>query len=203
METGAISTASPARHSAFRRISFFGWERPAKCGLFSSPIVSGDRCSNFLGREYPKVSRRIQENSRFLETCLGDRRIIPLRARGRQYASVSAAQRRRKIRRRCDADAKVCSYKADLERVSLSNAVGGLDEWLRRRMRAIAWKQWKTGPARFAELRRCGVGRDLAAKTAGSPHGPSRLVSPALHIAMQISFFRSLGLRSLVSPATA
>jgi RNA-directed DNA polymerase len=79
-----------------------------------------------------------------------------------------------------------------------------LDEWLRRRMRAIAWKQWKTGPARFAELRRCGVGRDLAAKTAGSPHGPWRLaVSPALHIAMQISFFRSLGLRSLVSPATA
>jgi RNA-directed DNA polymerase len=79
-----------------------------------------------------------------------------------------------------------------------------LDEWLRRRMRAIAWKQWKTGPARFAELRRCGVGRDLAAKTAGSPHGPWRLaVSPALHIAMPISFFRSLGLRSLVSPATA
>jgi RNA-directed DNA polymerase len=80
----------------------------------------------------------------------------------------------------------------------------GLDEWLRRRMRAIAWKQWKTGPARFAELRRCGVGRDLAAKTAGSPHGPWRLaVSPALHIAMPISFFRSLGLRSLVRPATA
>jgi RNA-directed DNA polymerase len=79
-----------------------------------------------------------------------------------------------------------------------------LDEWLRRRLRAIAWKQWKTGPARFAELRRCGVGRDLAAKTAGSPHGPWRLaVSPALHIAMPTSFFRSLGLRSLANPATA
>jgi RNA-directed DNA polymerase len=79
-----------------------------------------------------------------------------------------------------------------------------LDAWLRRRLRAIAWKQWKTGPARFAELRRCGVGRDLAAKTAGSPHGPWRLaVSPALHIAMPTSFFRSLGLRSLASPATA
>ena len=79
-----------------------------------------------------------------------------------------------------------------------------LDEWLRRRLRAIAWKQWKTGPARFAELRRCGVGRDLAAKTAGSPHGPWRLaVSPALHIAMPTSFSRSPGLRSLASPATA
>src|SRR4030088_1918106 len=57
-----------------------------------------------------------------------------------------------------------------------------LDEWLRRRLRAIAWKQWKTGRARFAELRRCGVGRILAAKTAGSPHGPWRLAnSPRAH----------------------
>jgi RNA-directed DNA polymerase len=79
-----------------------------------------------------------------------------------------------------------------------------LDQWLRRRMRAIAWQQWKTGRARFAELRRCGVGRDLAAQTAGSPHGPWRLAgSPALHIAMPISFFRTLGLRSLAGPGTA
>lgn len=47
-----------------------------------------------------------------------------------------------------------------------------LDEWIRRRLRAIAWKQWKRGPVRFAELRRRGVGRVLAAKTASSPRGP-------------------------------
>jgi RNA-directed DNA polymerase len=79
-----------------------------------------------------------------------------------------------------------------------------LDEWLRRRLRAIAWKQWRRGPTRFAELRRCGVGRDLAAQTAGSPHGPWRLAnSPALAIAMPIAFFRSLGLASVadLSPA--
>ena len=79
-----------------------------------------------------------------------------------------------------------------------------LDEWLRRRLRAIAWKHWKRGRNRFAELRRCGVGPELAAKTAGCPHGPWRLAhSPALHIAMPKSFFRSLGLRSVASPATA
>ena len=71
-----------------------------------------------------------------------------------------------------------------------------LDEWTRRRLRAIAWKQWKRGPARFAELRRRGVGRDLAAQTAGSPHGPWRLAnSPALTIALPIAYFSSLGLR--------
>jgi RNA-directed DNA polymerase len=76
-----------------------------------------------------------------------------------------------------------------------------LDEWLRRRLRAIAWKQWKRGPARFAELRRRGVGPDLAAQTAGSPHGPWRLAnSPALTIAMPRNFFWALGLASVEIP---
>ena len=33
-----------------------------------------------FGQKFPKVSSRIQENSRFLETRLGDRRMNPLRA---------------------------------------------------------------------------------------------------------------------------
>lgn len=79
-----------------------------------------------------------------------------------------------------------------------------LDEWLRRRLRAIAWKQWKRGDTRFAELRRCGVGRELAAQTAGSPHGPWRLAnSPALTIAMPIAFFKSLGLASVAAQRPA
>jgi RNA-directed DNA polymerase len=79
-----------------------------------------------------------------------------------------------------------------------------LDEWLRRRLRAIAWKQWKYGPARFVELRRRGVGRNLAAQTAGNPHGPWRLAnSPALTIALPNSFFSSLGLASVAAPRRA
>jgi RNA-directed DNA polymerase len=73
-----------------------------------------------------------------------------------------------------------------------------LDQWVRRRLRAIAWKQWKRGRTRFAKLRRLGVGRDLAAKTAGSPHGPWRLSqSPALTIALPNAFFASLPLATL------
>ncbi|UWU89429.1 group II intron reverse transcriptase/maturase [Bradyrhizobium sp. CB1015] len=79
-----------------------------------------------------------------------------------------------------------------------------LDEWLRRRLRAIAWKQWKRGDTRFAELRRRGVGRELAAQTAGSPHGPWRLAnSPALTIAMPIAFFGTLGLASVAAQRPA
>jgi RNA-directed DNA polymerase len=73
-----------------------------------------------------------------------------------------------------------------------------LDQWLRRRLRAIAWKQWRRGRTRFAELRRRGVGRDLAAQSAGSPHGPWRLSnSPALTIALPNALFASLGVATL------
>ena len=53
----------------------------------------------------------------------------------------------------------------------------GLEEWLRRRLRSAIWKQWKRGTVRFAELRKRGVGKDLAAQTAGSAHGPWRLAN--------------------------
>ena len=74
----------------------------------------------------------------------------------------------------------------------------GLEEWTRRRLRSVIWKQWKRGPVRFAELRRLGVGKDLAAKTAGSAHGPWRLAdSPGLHIALPNAYFDSLGIPRL------
>jgi hypothetical protein len=44
-----------------------------------------------------------------------------------------------------------------------------LDQWIRHRLRSMIWKQ------RYAKLRHLGVGRDLAAQTASSPHGPWRL----------------------------
>ena len=74
-----------------------------------------------------------------------------------------------------------------------------LEQWVRRRLRSAIWKQWKRGTVRFAELRRRGVGRDLAAQTAGSAHGPWRLAnSPALNIALPKAYFDSLGIPRLV-----
>ena len=74
----------------------------------------------------------------------------------------------------------------------------GLEQWVRRRLRSVIWKQWKRGTVRFAELRKRGVRGDLAAKTAGSAHGPWRLAdSPGLHIALPNAYFDSLGLPRL------
>jgi RNA-directed DNA polymerase len=73
-----------------------------------------------------------------------------------------------------------------------------LDKWIRHRLRSMIWKQWKRGKQRYAMLRHLGVGRDLAAQTAGSPHRPWRLAhSPALQYAFPIAYFDSLGLPRL------
>ena len=74
-----------------------------------------------------------------------------------------------------------------------------LEEWMRRRLRSVIWKQWKRGTVRFVKLRQRKIGHDLAAQTAGSPHGPWRLAnSPALQSALPIAYFDSLGLPRLV-----
>ena len=74
----------------------------------------------------------------------------------------------------------------------------GLEKWFRRRLRSAIWKQWKRGSVRFAELRQRGVSKDLAARTAGSAHGPWRLAdSPGLHIALPNAYFDSLGIPRL------
>jgi len=73
-----------------------------------------------------------------------------------------------------------------------------LDSWIRRRLRCFQWKQWKRGKTRFAELRKRGVGKDLAAQTAGSSRGLWHISrSPALSIALPGAYFDSLGLPRL------
>jgi RNA-directed DNA polymerase len=73
-----------------------------------------------------------------------------------------------------------------------------LEKWTRRRLRSAIWQQWKRGTARFVELRKRDVNAQLAAKTAGSAHGPWRLAnSPALAFALPNAYFDSLGIPRL------
>ncbi len=72
-----------------------------------------------------------------------------------------------------------------------------LDRWIRRRIRAMIWKQW--GRRGYRELRKLGVSVRLAWNTSKSAHGPWRLSkSPALSIALPTSYFDKLGLIRLM-----
>src|SRR5579863_1227451 len=75
----------------------------------------------------------------------------------------------------------------------------GLTRWVRLRLRAALWRQWKTPRRRRAALLELGVSEDLAANTAGSRCGPWHVSqSPALGIALSNAALASLGLPSLL-----
>jgi RNA-directed DNA polymerase len=74
-----------------------------------------------------------------------------------------------------------------------------LTRWVRLRLRAALWRQWKTQRRRRAALIRLGVSERLASNTAGSGRGPWYLArSKALFVGLSNAYFRSLGLPSLV-----
>src|SRR5712692_1535750 len=73
-----------------------------------------------------------------------------------------------------------------------------LTGWVRSRLRAALWRQWKTQRRRRAMLIQLGVRGRLADNTAASSHGPWHLAhSKALHVGLSNAYFRSRGLPSL------
>ena len=80
-----------------------------------------------------------------------------------------------------------------------ASVLAELEEWLRRRLRCLQWKQWKRGRRRYQELTSRGVSSDEARQTAGSARSLWRLSrTKALHIALPNDYFTSVGLPKLV-----
>src|SRR5580658_659699 len=74
----------------------------------------------------------------------------------------------------------------------------GLTRWVRLRLRAALWRQWKTQRRRRAALLELGVLPRLANNTAGSGLGPWYLArAKALSVGLSNAYFKSLGLPSL------
>ncbi len=74
-----------------------------------------------------------------------------------------------------------------------------VDEWLRRRLRQLRWKQWKTPKKRQEELKRLGVSDFWSIRAGGTSKGEWRLsASPALHRAMNNDYWRGSGLKSFL-----
>jgi len=79
------------------------------------------------------------------------------------------------------------------------SVLADLDSWIRRRLRCVVLVHWPRGRRRFAELTKRGVGKDLAAQTAASAHGPWRLSrSPALSYALPNRFWDWLGVERVL-----
>lgn len=74
-----------------------------------------------------------------------------------------------------------------------------VDEWVRRKLRCILWRQWKRGRTRFTQLRRLGLDLERARASAGNGRGPWWNAGAShMNAAVPIAWFRSLGLVCLL-----
>lgn len=74
-----------------------------------------------------------------------------------------------------------------------------LDEWLRRRMRQLAWKQWKTPRNRYKNLKARGVSEYWAIRAGGGSLGPWRMSkTPPMHQALSKAYWQRVGLVSFL-----
>lgn len=73
-----------------------------------------------------------------------------------------------------------------------------LDEWIRRKLRCIIWRQWKTPRTRFNKLRKFGVYPNRAAKAAWNGRGPWWNAGAShMHLVLTKKTFGQLGLTNL------
>ena len=76
-----------------------------------------------------------------------------------------------------------------------------LDEWLRRRLRQVRWKEWKRYQTRRRNLRALGIPERTAREWAGSRKGYWRIAgSVVLHRALPNAYWNQLGLAGFSDP---
>ena len=76
-----------------------------------------------------------------------------------------------------------------------------LDEWLRRRLRQVRWKEWKRPRTRRRNLRALGINQTAARRWACSRKGYWRIAgSKVLAVALPNGYWADLGLQGFSSP---
>jgi RNA-directed DNA polymerase len=143
-----------------------------------------------MNRKFPgfTVSRsgaKLKVADKAIEKLKDRVRELTRRTRGASIGSVVAELRE-----------TLLGWKAYFGIAEVLSPLRDIDKWMRRKLRCYIWKQW--GPSGYRELRKRGVSIREAWNTSKSAHGPWRLSkTPALTIALPLSYFKQLGLPSL------
>ena len=123
-----------------------------------------------------------------LKRLKGDIRRLCAKARGWKMADT-ARELTKKLR----------GFAAYFRLVEVKGVLEKVDRWVRKRLRAIKWRQWKRPRTRARELMRRGVDESRAWQSAYNGHGPWwNAGAPHMNRALPLRYFDSLGLASLL-----
>lgn len=143
----------------------------------------------FLGysmtdHRYPKLKPAPQSIERLKS------KLRPLLSSGRGNRFLTTLQRMKPIIRGWAAYYRLSEVRRCFE---------NFDQWLRRHLRSVLWRQWKTPKTRAKELIQRGIDRDLARRTATCGRGPwFSVTTPAVNRALSNEKMRLMGYTSLL-----
>lgn len=93
---------------------------------------------------------------------------------------------------------KLLGWIAYYRLASVTGVFTQLDSWIRRKLRVVIWRHWKTPRTRFKELMKRGVSRSKAARAAWGRDGPwQSAAGSAMNVAVPNKDLRAIGLLSL------
>jgi len=117
-----------------------------------------------------------------------------LRTLTRRNWSVSMEHRIGKVSR------FITGWMAYFRLADTGNLVRETDRWLRRRLRQVRWKEWKTTAARRHNLRIRGIPERNVRKWGGSSKGYWRIAgSQVLGVALPNAYWEHLGLKTMTA----
>jgi RNA-directed DNA polymerase len=143
----------------------------------------------FLGYSMTWHKRpRLKIAAPVLKRLKGDIRRLCAKARGWKMANT-VKELTKKLR----------GFGAYFRLAEVKGALEEVDQWVRRKLRAIKWRQWKRPRTRARELMRKGLAEERAGKSAYNGRGPWWNAGAShMNQALPLKYFESLGLVSLL-----
>ncbi len=188
------------------------------CNVYVRSKQAGERVMGALRRLYAKLRLRVNE-SKSAVARPWDRKFLGYSfwvAKGREVkrrvaskALVALKQRVRIITKRSrgrsipgvvtELRGYLVGWKEYFRLADTPRIFRELDEWIRRRLRAIQLKQWKRGKTIYRELRARGLSEDKAATVARNARSWWKSSGSTINIALPSSHFDNLGLPRLAA----
>jgi len=185
------------------------------CNVYVRSHKAGERVLEGMRQLYDRLHLKVNEaktavapvfGRKFLGYCLWQRQGEVKRAVATK-ALDTFKEKVRQITRRAGGNSMeqvveqlrkyIPGWKAYFQLAQTPKVFRSLDEWLRRRLRALQLKQWRRGTTMFRELRALGASKDLAAKIAGHGRHWWRTSRSEIHRVLNNAYFERLGVPRL------
>jgi RNA-directed DNA polymerase len=182
------------------------------CNVYVGSLQAGERVMALLQRLYAKLGLKVNETKsavaivygrKFLGYSLWETGKGEVRRRVADKAMVKFKQRVRQLTRRSSGRSMgqvveklrpyLLGWKAYFKLAQEPKVWQELDEWVRRRLRAIQLKHWKRGTTIYRELQALGASSKMAAQIAGNASRWWRNSGRAIKSILTSAYFDRLG----------